>query len=92
MYGIQSSREKAGMKKSRFNSGKSGWGLPSREHWSVCLAGSGTAQQILNYAPDVWFGRSLGYLASGVLSHHGTPLWEDRTHQSHPPNVKAPAV
>lgn len=92
MLSKEFSKEKTGMKKSHFNGGKSGWGLPSWEHRAVCLAGSGTAQQILNYTPDVWLGRSLGYLASGVLSHHGTPLWEDRTHQSHSPNVKAPAV
>lgn len=88
MLSKESSQEKAGIKNSCFNGGKSGWEMFSWEHRAVCLAGSGTAQQFLHFIADVWFGMSLGSLASGVLSHHGTPLWEDRTHQSHSPNVK----
>lgn len=47
---------------------------------AVCLAKSGRAHQVLHFIADVWFGKSFGYLASGVLSHCGAPLWEHRAH------------
>lgn len=76
------------MKHSCFSGGQSGWGEALT---AACLARSGSAHRVLHYIADDWFGKSLGYSASGVLSHRGAPLWEQNSSVTFP-KCQAPVV